>query len=128
MVQKIPVEALVRDRTHVGKVDFPAAVPEGLAQMIALPGDLYEHAHALGLEEPSIRFLLGALRGKCAITAAVNLPDLAPKLGLTFAEADAIVRDLVQKNYARLNHRLDLFRLWVVLLHLKGTRFVLASD
>jgi hypothetical protein len=34
------------------------------------------------------------------------------------------VRDLLAKNYARIDERLDLYRLWVVILHLKGTRFV----
>ena len=128
MAEMIGVEAVVREKTHIGKVDFPVSVPEGLAQRIVLPDDLRAQAGALGLDERAIRFVLGVLRGKCAMTAAVNLPDLAPRLGLTFAEADAIIRDLVQKNYARLNDRLELYRLWVVLLHLKGIRFEPGGD
>jgi hypothetical protein len=124
MVQEIEVPAVVREKTFIGKVDFPVAVPLGLGAMITLPEDLQAHAAALGLDDRAVKFLFGVLRGKCAMTAEPNLPDLAPRLGLTFDEIDAIVRDLIKKNYARFNDRLDLYRLWVVLLHLKGIRFV----
>jgi hypothetical protein len=128
MPQEIEVPAVVREKTHVGKVDFPATVPVGLAALITLPDDLQTHATALGLDERAVKFLLGVLRGKCAMTAAPNLPDLAPRIGLTFDEIDEIVRGLLEKNYARFDDRLDLYRLWVVLLHLKGTRFVPGED
>lgn len=120
----IEVPAVIREKTHVGKVDFPAAVPEGLVRLITLPDDLYQHAKSLGLDERTVNFVLAVLRGKCSITAEVNPPDLAPKIGLTYDDIDEIVRGLIEKNYAVFNNRLELFRLWVVLLHLKGTRFV----
>lgn len=128
MAKEIAVPAVVREKTHVGKVDFPATVPLGLAALVTLPEDLQTHAAALGLDERAVKFLLGVLRGKCAITAVPNLPDLAPKIGLSFDEIDEIVRSLLAKNYARFEDRLDLYRLWVVVLHLKGTRFVPGDD
>jgi len=119
----ITVPATVREKTHIGKVEFPADVPNGLASLIKLPDDLQNWAHRLGLDEKAVRFILGATRGLASVTAGLNLPDLAPRLGLSFDEVDAIVRDLIAKNYARMDDRLDLYRLWVVILHLKGTRF-----
>jgi hypothetical protein len=50
MPQEIEVPAVVREKTHVGKVDFPATVPVGLAALITLPDDLQTHAAALGIQ------------------------------------------------------------------------------
>jgi hypothetical protein len=124
MAAEIPVPAIVREKTFIGKVSFPAAVPDGLAAMIEFPDDLQQWAPQLGLDEKAVRFLFGVLRGRPSVTAGLNLPDLAPRIGLSFDEIDAIVRDLIAKNYARCEERLDLYRLWVVILQLKGTRFV----
>ena len=123
MAEEIPVEAVVTEKTYVGKVDFPATVPEQLIDWIDFPQDLSTYAEQMGLGKRDVKFLLGALRGKWALTAAVDLPDLSLKIGMSFAEMDEIVRGLIEKNYARLNHRLDLYRFWIVLLHLKGVRF-----
>jgi len=123
MAEEIPVQAVVTEKTHVGKVDFPATVPENLIDWIDFPQDLSEYAEQMGLGKRDVNFLLGALRGKWALTAMVDLPDLGPKIGMSFAEMDEIIRGLLDKNYARLNDRLELYRLWIVLLHLKGIRF-----
>jgi hypothetical protein len=123
MDETIIVDAVVREKTFIGKVNFPVAIPEGLADYLILPDDLIAHASELGLNNHAVKFLLGATRGRCAMTVDLNLPDLAPKLGMTFAEIDAIIRDLVDKKFADMTNRLQLFRLWVVLLHLKGTEF-----
>ena len=45
---------------------------------------------------------------------------------LQYADMDEIVRDLVAKNYAQLGERLELYRLWICLLHIKGIRFIRA--
>ncbi len=88
------------------------------------PDDLFQYAKKLDLSDHAMKFLMGALHGKWAITAGLDLPDIASKTGLSYAEMDHIVRDLVKKNYARMNDdRLDLYRLWICLLHLKGIRF-----
>lgn len=123
MEETVVVEAVIEEETFVGKVKFPVAVPEGIATHLNVPDDLVTHATKLGLSHHAVKFLLGATRGRCAMTVDLNLPDLAPKLGMSFAEIDAIVRDLVKKHYAEVTDRLLLFRLWVVLLHLKGTEF-----
>jgi hypothetical protein len=47
---------------------------------------------------------------------------------MQYAEMDAIVRDLIEKNYASLDKRLDLYRFWIVLLHVKGITFEEAED
>jgi len=47
---------------------------------------------------------------------------------MRYSEMDAIIRDLIEKNYARLDKRLDLYRFWIVLLRVKGIRFVESDD
>jgi len=123
MDETITVPDITKEKTFIGKVKFPVAVPEGLASYLNLPDDLVTHATTLGLNTRDVKFLLGATRGRCAMTVDLDLPDLAPKLGMTFAEIDAIICELVKKNYALMTERLMLFRLWVVLLHLKGVEF-----
>ena len=123
MDETIIVEAVTREKTFIGKVNFPAAVPEGIAGYLNLPDDLVTRATELGLSSRDVTFLLGATRGRCAMTVDLNLPDLAPKLGMTFAEIDTIICELVKKNFAQMTDRLLLFRLWVVILHLKGIEF-----
>ena len=124
----IPVKAIVTEKTFVGKVRFPAAVPEGLIDFLRFPEDLYEHVEEMGLNQRTVKFLLGALNGRWALTASADLQGIAIKTGMQYAEMDAIVRDLIEKNYARLDKRLDVYRFWVVLLHVKGVRFNQADD
>jgi len=57
-----------------------------------------------------------------------NLKDIAIKTAMQYSEMDTIVRDLIDKNYASLGDHLDLYRFWVVLLHVKGVRFEPARD
>ena len=73
--------------------------------------------------ERDVKFVLGVLRGKWGMNPVLNLPDLTLKVGMGYPEMDAIVQGLIDKNYARLGERLDLYRFWIVLLHLKGMRF-----
>jgi hypothetical protein len=122
--EQISVEAVMIEKTYVGKVAFPLSMPERLVDWIRFPDDLVEHAAQMGLDQRAIKFLLALLRGKWSLTASVNLPDLAAKIGMPFSEMDEIIRSLIEKNYARLDDRLDLYRFWIVLLHLKGVRFV----
>ncbi len=124
MADEIPVPEVKSERTRVGKVDFPATVPEGLVELIEFPDDVIRYAPKMGLTNHHVIFLLAALRGKCAITAGVDLPDLAGKTGLSFPQMDEIIRDLIDHNYGRLEQRLDLYRFWICLLHEKGIRFV----
>lgn len=124
----IPVKAVRVEKTHVGRVAFPEAIPDGLIDYFLFPDDLLQHAPALDLKEHALRFLMGALRSRWAVTAQMDLPDIARKTGLSYAEMDEIVRDLIHKEYARLGDRLDLYRLWICLLHVKGVRFVTAAD
>jgi hypothetical protein len=124
----VPVEAVVIEKTHVGKVQFPASVPEGLYEWIRFPDDLTENVEKMGLTPRTVKFLLAALNGKWALSAKIDLQDIAIKTAMQYSEMDAIVRDLIDKNYARLNERLDLYRFWVVLLHVKGIRFEVANE
>ncbi len=126
MAEKLPVKDIKIERTHIGRVRFPTAVPQGLVELIEFPDDLSRYVKALGLTNLHVVFLLGVLRGKCAVTASVDLPDLAEKTGLNFQQMDDMIRDLIEKNYARLEQRLDLYRFWICLLHVKGIRFVKA--
>ena len=126
--ESIPVEAVVIEKTHVGKVQFPASVPEQFYDWIRFPEDLFEHVEKMGLTKRTVKFLLAALNGKWALSAAIDLQDIAIKTAMQYSEMDAIVRDLIDKNYARLNERLDLYRFWVVLLHVKGVRFEVANE
>ena len=77
----------------------------------------------MGLSHRAVKFLLGALRGKWALGVILDLPDLSAKLGMPYSEMDTIIRDLLEKNYARLGERLDVYRLWIVVLHIKGVEF-----
>ena len=119
----IPVEAVMVEKTYVGKVRFPVNVPQALVDWIDFPQDVMTYAKEMGLSEHDVRFLLGALRGKWGMNPILDLPDLALKVGMGYPEMDAIVQGLIKKNYARLGERLDLYRFWIVLLHVKGIRF-----
>ncbi len=126
--EQIPVKAIHGEKTYVGKVQFPETTPEALVELFNFPDDLFKFAKKLDLSDHTMKFLMGALRGKWAITASLDLPDIAAKTGLSYSEMDHIVRDLVKKNFARMNDRLDLYRLWICLLHVKGVRFVEAEE
>ena len=128
MSDRIPVEAVIVEKTHVGKVNFPASVPERFFELLRFPEDLFEHVEKMGLTQRTVKFLLAALNGKWALSAAIDLQDIAIKTAMQYSEMDAIVRDLIEKNYARLDKRLDLYRFWVVLLYVKGVRFELADE
>ena len=128
MSERIPVEAVVKEKTFVGKVNFPVSVPERFFDHVRFPEDLYENAEAMGLNQRTLKFLLAALNGKRALKAKIDLQDIAIKTAMQYSEMDAITRDLIEKNYARLGDRLDLYRFWVVLLHVKGIRFEAADD
>jgi hypothetical protein len=123
MEEIVPVEAVVAEKTFVGKVKFPVGVPEGLIDWLQFPDDLVHYGDELGLSHREVKFILSALNGKWGLQADVNPPDLGPRIGMTFDEIDATVRSLIDKNYAQLNARLNLYRLWIVLLHVKGVRF-----
>lgn len=128
MSEKIFVDALIEEDTYVGTVAFPLATPERLVELFEFPEDVYKHAEQMGLEDTAVKFLMSILQGKWAITAAVNLQELAIKTGMKYPDMDRIVRDLIEKNYARLNDRLDLYRFWIALLHVKGVRFEVERD
>ena len=128
MSDAIPVEAVVIEKTHVGKVNFPASVPEQFYDLIRFPDDLYENVEKMGLNKRIVKFLLAALNGKWSLTAAIDLQDIAIKTGMHYSEMDGFIRDLLDKNYARLGDRLDLYRFWVVLLHVKGIYFDVEKD
>jgi hypothetical protein len=123
MGEIVPVEAVVTEKTFVGKVNFPVGTPENLIDWLQFPNDLVRYADKMGLSQRAVKFLLGAMRGKWALSVILDLPDLHTKIGMPFAEMDEIVRDLLKKNYARLGERLDLYRLWIVVLYLKGVEF-----
>jgi hypothetical protein len=128
MSDPIPVEAVIVEKTYVGKVRFPASVPERVVEHLRFPEDLYEHVAKMGLNERTVKFLLGALNGRWSLTASADLQDIAIKTAMQYAEMDAIVRDLIEKNYATLGKRLDLYRFWIVLLHVKGITFEEAEE
>jgi hypothetical protein len=123
MSEEVLVEAVIREKTFVGKVNFPVGVPEGLIEWMQFPDDLVKHAEEMGLSNRDVKFILGALHGKWGLQADVNPADLGPRIGMTIAEIDAIVRGLIEKNYGQFKERLNLYRLWIVLLHVKGVRF-----
>ncbi len=123
MSEVIHVDAVVTEKTHIGKVDFPVTVPEALINWLDFPQDIMKYAEEMGLSKRDVKFILGALRGKWGLTALLDLPDLSSKIGMTFGEMDEVVRGLIEKNYARLKDRLELYRFWIVILHLKGVRF-----
>ena len=126
MSEIVSVEAVMVEKTYVGKVNFPINTPEGLIDWMQFPGDLVTYGDEMGLSHRDVKFILGALHGKWGLNADVNPPDLAPRLGMTFDEIDVIVRGLIEKNYAKFEKRLNLYRLWIVLLHVKGVRFDIA--
>ena len=128
MSDPIPVEAVVVEKTYVGRVSFPASVPERVVEHLRFPEDLYEHVEKMGLNQRTVKFLLGALNGRWSLTASADLQDIAIKTAMQYAEMDAIVRDLIEKNYATLGKRLDLYRFWIVLLHVKGITFEEAEE
>ena len=128
MGERIPVEAVVRENTFVGKVNFPVSVPEQFFEHVRFPEDLYEHVEKMGLNQRTVKFLLAALNGKRALKARIDLQDIAIKTAMQYSEMDTITRDLIEKNYASLGDQLDLYRFWVVLLHVKGVRFEPADD
>jgi len=128
MSDPIPVESVIVEKTYVGKVRFPASVPERVVEHLRFPEDLYEHVEKMGLNERTVKFLLASLNGKWSLTGSADLQDIAIKTAMQYAEMDAIVRDLIEKNYARLDKRLDLYRFWIVLLHVKGIRFEEADE
>jgi hypothetical protein len=123
MEEIVPVEAVVKEKTFAGKISFPVGVPEGLIDWLQFPDDLVKYAEEMGLSHRDVTFILGALHGKWGLQADVNPPDLGPRVGMTFDEIDTIVRGLIEKNYAKYGNRLDLYRLWIVVLHCKGVRF-----
>ena len=124
----IPVEAVIVEKTYVGKVNFPASVPESFYQLLRFPDDLFENIEKMGMTQRAVKFLLAALNGKWGLTAAIDLQDIAIKTGMQYSEMDSIIRDLLDKNYARLGDRLDLYRFWIVLLYVKGVEFEVARD
>jgi|YelNatPaOPRAMG01_1025707.scaffolds.fasta_scaffold14099_5 hypothetical protein len=124
MAEKVPVPVVVTEKTYVGRVAFPATVPERLVEWLRFPDDVFACAPAMGLDRAAVDFVLAVLHGKWGLQADVDLPALAIRTGWKFPDMDRIVCDLIKKNYARLGDRLDLYRFWIVLLHVKGTRFV----
>jgi hypothetical protein len=124
MAEVITVPAVVAEKTYVGKVNFPASVPVGLVDLFAFPDDVFKHAAEMGLNDRAVKFIMAILGGRWALSASVDLQDIAIKTGMKYDDMDAIVRDLVAKNYASLGERLDIYRLWIALLHVMGVRFV----
>jgi DNA-binding MarR family transcriptional regulator len=123
MSEDIVVDAVISEKTHMGKINFPVSVPEGLIDWLQFPDDLVQYGDKMGLSHRDVKFILGALRGKWGLQADVNPADLGGRIGMTIAEIDTIVRGLIDKNYAQFKDRLNLYRLWIVLLHVKGVRF-----
>ena len=123
MEEIVPVDAVNREKTHIGEVDFPVTVPEKMLDWLDFPRDMLTYAGPMGLSKREVKFILGALGGKLGLSAVIDLPDIASKVGIGYPEMDGIVRGLIAKNYARFDEKLDLYRFWVVLLHLKGVRF-----
>jgi hypothetical protein len=123
MDEEIHVDAVVREKTHVGEVEFPVSVPERLIDWIQFPDDVFYYAPQMGLDKHAVKFLMAVLRGRWGLAAPVDLQDIAIKTGLQYHTMDEIVRGLLDKNYATLGEKLNLYRFWIVLLHLKGVRF-----
>jgi hypothetical protein len=125
MDEEIHVDAAVREKTHVGDVEFPVSVPERLIDWIDFPNDVFQYAPKMGLDNHAVKFLMAVLSGRWGLTAPVDLQDIAIKTGMQYPLMDQIVRDLLEKNYATLGDKLNLYRFWIVLLHLKGVRFTI---
>ena len=128
MAEEIIVSAVVVEKTHVGKVQFPVTVPERLVDLLQFPDDVFQLAEKMGLDSKAVKFLMAILRGKWGLRPVIDLQDIAIKTGMQYDDMDEIVRSLIDKNYAKLNDRLDLYRFWIVLLHIKGIRFVPGRD
>ncbi len=123
MGEKIIVEAVMDEDSFVGKIHIPAEIPQGLVDFFIFPDDLFRYGPKMGLDKQTEKFLIAALRGRWAITASLNLPDIALKTGFHFSVMHDLVRGLLDKNYARLGDRLDLYRFWIAMLHVKGVIF-----
>ena len=128
MSEVIPVPSVVTEKTHVGDVNFPTSVPENVVEFLRFPDDLFEYVEKMGLNKRTTKFLLAALNGRWGLTASVDLQDIAIKTGMQYSEMDYIVRDLIEKNYAKLDKRLDLYRFWIALLYVKGFEFEEADE
>ncbi len=128
MAEKIAVKDVVTEKTHVGRVRFPVTVPEGLVDLIKFPNDVFQHAKEMGLDEKAVKFLMAILHGKWGLSPVIDLQDVAISTGMKYPDMDAIIRGLLDKNYARLDNRLDLYRFWIALLHVKGIRFEAGTD
>lgn len=124
MADEFVVPEVVREKTYVGKVNFPVTVPERLVEALLFPDDLIQLAPKLGLSDRAVKFILSVLHGKWAISPPLDLQDMAIKTGMKYSEMDEFVRDLIDKNYAAMHDRLDLYKLWIVILHVKGIQFV----
>ena len=124
MAEKIEVPEVITEKTFVGKVRFPATTPERLIEYLQFPEDLFTYAPKLGLDELTVKLLLAMLHGKWGLSVVINTQRWAIQTGIQYADMDKIVRDLVEKNYAQLGERLNLYRLWICLLHVKGIHFV----
>jgi hypothetical protein len=128
MSERIPVEAVIRENTFAGKVNFPVSVPERFFELVRFPEDLYENMGNMGLNQRTVKFLLAALNGKLGLKAKIDLQNIAIKTAMQYSEMDAITRDLIEKNYATLGDQLDLYRFWIVLLHVKGIQYEAANE
>lgn len=123
MSEEVLVDAVIREKTFVGKVNFPVSIPEGLVEWLQFPDDLVKYGEEMGLTHRDVKFIVGVIRGKWMLQTDVNPADLGARIGMTIPEIDTIVRGLIEKNYAQFKERLNLYRLWIVLLHVKGVRF-----
>lgn len=125
MSAEIEVPKVVVEKTYLGRIRFPVHIPERLAEWCEFPEDLFAYAPKLGLSDRAVKLLLAMLRGRWAVTTDLDSQRWAIQTGMSYAEMDRLLRDLVAKNYAELSRdRVNLYRLWICLLHLKGVRFV----
>ena len=92
MDELVSVEAVVAEKTFVGKVKFPVGVPEGMIEWLQFPDDLVKYGDEMGLSHRDVKFILGALNGKWGLNADVNPTDLGPRIGMTFEEIDALTQ------------------------------------
>ncbi|MCX7914805.1 MAG: hypothetical protein N3A53_00680 [Verrucomicrobiae bacterium] len=127
MSAEVEVPETVLEKTYIGRVRFPINTPERLAEWIEFPEDLFAYAPRLGLSDRAVKLLLAMLQGRWALTTDLDSQRWAIQTGMSYAELDHLLRDLISKNYAELGaDRVNLYRLWVCLLHLKGVRFITA--
>lgn len=126
---EVEVPRVVTEKTYIGRVRFPVSVPEQLATWIEFPEDLFAYAPKLGLSDRALKLLLTMLRGRWALTTDFDTQRWASQTGMSYSEMDRFVRDFLRKNYAEMgSERLNFYRLWICLLHLKGVRFVATGD